>query len=232
MATTSSTAFKVLNFLLLSQNILISNILAFTPQVQLCTKTSTKPPIRVQLHMSNEDHNHLREQNDPNEQNRSYISNSSRRSMILNTLCASTSSILLLQQPIIANAKSDDEGPSIEDLKAAFDAVRYELESEKGGISYELQQMVDDVDYERILEFTKMYDLEYRKAKMSKARKMISDKAIKENGLFFCNSVTFDLIGMNKNSRSGKEDIVQVRKYFEELKSDVKSFLDLEKELY
>ena len=79
------------------------------------------------------------------------------------------------------------------------------------------------------MDFIKTYDLEFRKAKMVKARKFITSKEDKDKGLFFSNSVTFDLIGMNKNSRPGQQDIMGVKKYFEELKADIQSFLDLEK---
>ena len=42
-----------------------------------------------------------------------------------------------------------------------------------------------------------------------------------------CNNVTFDLIGMNKISREGKENIQQVNIYFNELKNDLQQMKEL-----
>ena len=81
------------------------------------------------------------------------------------------------------------------------------------------------------MEFTKEYDLEFRKAKMVKARKFLTSKEDKEKGVMLCNAVTFDLIGMNKGCRVGQRNMDQVRKYYDELKIDVQSFLDLEKSI-
>ena len=43
------------------------------------------------------------------------------------------------------------------------------------------------------------------------------------------NAVTWDLIGINRASRPGKEDREEQLRYLEELKSDVAKFLELEK---
>ena len=55
------------------------------------------------------------------------------------------------------------------------------------------------------MEFTKEYDLEFRKAKMVKTRKFLTSKEDKEKGVMLRNVVTFDLIGMNKGAGLVKE---------------------------
>jgi len=126
-----------------------------------------------------------------------------------------------------AFASSEKEAISPEMVDLSFEAVRSELESSTGGIAY-LKSCIDKKDYDAILEFTKTYDLEFRKAKMVKARKMLDDKDLKEKALYFSNAVTFDLIGMNKASRKGQENIEEVAKYWEELKKDIDGFLALQ----
>ena len=126
-----------------------------------------------------------------------------------------------------AQAK-DKEPVALETVRESFQAVRDELNT---GVANELASLVDKEDYEQIMEFTKNYDLEFRKAKMGKARKFLTSKEDKEKGVLLCNAVTFDLIGMNKGSRPGQRNIEQVRKYYAELQADIQSFLDLEQNI-
>jgi hypothetical protein len=63
---------------------------------------------------------------------------------------------------------------------------------------------------------------------MGKARKFITSKEDKEKAVLLCNAVTFDLIGMNKASRTGQQNIENVKKYYQEMKDDVNSFLEME----
>lgn len=130
-------------------------------------------------------------------------------------------------KPSVAQAKSK-EPMTPEKVKAAFAAVREQLDSPEGGIQ-ELKSLIDKEDFEGIRTFTQMYDLEFRKAKMVKARRLVTSKDDIPRGLYLSNSVTFDLIGINRSSRVGKENISEVKKYWEELKMDVINFLELEK---
>lgn len=128
-----------------------------------------------------------------------------------------------------ATAKDKDKEPvSKETVTKSFQAVRDELEGSDGGIKT-LESLIAKEDFEGVMEFTKGYDLEFRKAKMGKARKFITSKEEKEKAVALCNAVTFDLIGMNKGSRPGQRDIEQVKKYFGEIQADINSFLELEK---
>ena len=131
----------------------------------------------------------------------------------------------IFMNPDIAVAK----GPiTQETIDTAFQSVRDELESPDGGIK-QLKLLIQKSDYNSILDFAKEYDQSFRKAKMGKARKLITSKEDKERALYLSNAVTFDLIGMNRGCREGKQNIDEVQKYFIELENDVRMFLELEK---
>mmetsp|Transcript_14765 Transcript_14765/g.27783 ORF Transcript_14765/g.27783 Transcript_14765/m.27783 type:complete len:260 (-) Transcript_14765:376-1155(-) len=126
-------------------------------------------------------------------------------------------------------AHAKDKTPvTKETVTASFQAVRDELEGSDGGINM-LEGLIANEDFAGLMEFTKGYDLEFRKAKMGKARKFLTSKEDKDRAVSLCNAVTFDLIGMNKGSREGQQNINQVKKYYEELKADISLFLELEK---
>jgi hypothetical protein len=112
-------------------------------------------------------------------------------------------------------------------VKQAFDEVRYELTDPNGGVTY-LQQKADEKDFAALMEFTRTYDLEFRKLKMGKAKKLLQSKELKEEATGYANGVTFDLIGINRNSRKGQETIDGVNKYIQELRDDGNKFINLE----
>ena len=91
-----------------------------------------------------------------------------------------------------------------------------------------MQGRIDAQDYEGLMDFTKTYDLELRKARMGKAKKLLQSKETKEKGTEYANAVTFDLIGINRNSRKGQENQEGANKYLQELRDDVQNFLSLE----
>eukprot|EP00429_Kryptoperidinium_foliaceum_P050652 CAMPEP_0176115846 /NCGR_PEP_ID=MMETSP0120_2-20121206/58177_1 /TAXON_ID=160619 /ORGANISM="Kryptoperidinium foliaceum, Strain CCMP 1326" /LENGTH=169 /DNA_ID=CAMNT_0017450087 /DNA_START=140 /DNA_END=646 /DNA_ORIENTATION=+ len=95
--------------------------------------------------------------------------------------------------------------PSKATVASTFDAIRYELENPEGGVSY-MQKRIDEQDWAGLMEFTKTYDLELRKLRMGKAKKLLQSKEIKETATGYANAVTFDLIGINRNSRKGQEN--------------------------
>lgn len=151
----------------------------------------------------------------------------SRRILIKNSLCS-----VILSVPIVGNISSAEAKDKVkepitkESIAKSFQDVRYELEF--GGV-VKLGELVKMADYAGIMEFTKEYDLDFRKAKMGKARKFLTTKEDKEKAVLLCNAVTFDLIGMNKSSRPGQENLGNVIKFYQELKDDIQSFLDMEK---
>lgn len=159
----------------------------------------------------------------------SNVTNPTRRSLFQKAISVLLSSSLggALMGSSPANAK--EKVPVTKDaISASFQAVRDELEAPDGGMK-SLEVLIGTEDFSGIMEFTKGYDLEFRKAKMGKARKFLTSKEDKDRAVALCNAVTFDLIGMNKGSREGQQDINKVKKYYEELKTDVYSFLELER---
>lgn len=127
-----------------------------------------------------------------------------------------------------AFAKEEAVPVTRELVKATFDAIRYEVSDPKGGVAY-MQQKIDEQDFEGLIEFTRGYDLEMRKLRMGKAKKLLQTKELKEQGTQYANAVTFDLIGMNRNSRKGQESVEGLNKYLQELRDDAAKFLELEK---
>ena len=79
------------------------------------------------------------------------------------------------------------------------------------------------------MQYTKESDAYFRKAKIGKARKLLTDKEIKSGSIQLSNAVTFDLIGINRASRPGQEDKDVQLKYLDDLKKDIEQFLELEK---
>jgi hypothetical protein len=126
-----------------------------------------------------------------------------------------------------ANAAEPEELPTKQAVQDAFDSIRYELSDSKGGVSY-MQSRIDEQDFAGLMEFTKGYDLELRKKRMGGAKKMLQDKDVKSKATEYANAVTFDLIGINRNSRKGQENAENANKYLQELRDDVNKFLNLE----
>lgn len=126
-----------------------------------------------------------------------------------------------------AVADANSSNPTSTVVVDPFDKVRFELSDPQGGVAY-LQSCVDKEDYAAILEFTKTYDQVLRKGGMGKAKKLLQDKETKNQATVLANSVTFDLIGMNRASRKGQENKQDAQKYLDELKQDATSFMALQ----
>jgi hypothetical protein len=127
-----------------------------------------------------------------------------------------------------ALAKEEAVPVTRELVKSTFDSIRYEVSDPNGGVAY-MQQKIDEQDFAGLIEFTRGYDLEMRKIRMGKAKKLLQTKELKEKGTEYANAVTFDLIGMNRNSRKGQESVEGLNKYLQELRDDAAKFLELEK---
>lgn len=117
--------------------------------------------------------------------------------------------------------------PTKATVQAAFDLIKYELRSPEGGVSY-MQGRINEQDFPGLMEFTKTYDQELRKLRMGKAKKLLQSKELKEQATSYANAVTFDLIGINRNSRKGQENVEGANKYLQELRDDITKFLSLE----
>jgi hypothetical protein len=137
--------------------------------------------------------------------------------------------------PTLSNTSGDDQLRNQDpQLQAAFQDIQEELNGEvfielgKGGGVLFLKQLIVEERYDTIKEFTKFYDAEFRKVKLGKVRKLLTDKKLKEEALQLSNAITFDLIGINKASRvkDGNEAI----RYWTELEEDIIKFLQLQKQ--
>mmetsp|Transcript_9078 Transcript_9078/g.20296 ORF Transcript_9078/g.20296 Transcript_9078/m.20296 type:complete len:202 (+) Transcript_9078:3058-3663(+) len=158
----------------------------------------------------------------------SATSPSSRRSFISTTMTSFTVAIsLLTQQPQAALAKKEVIVLTPTLVSETFSAIRSELTSSDGVVAT-LAKLIEDGSYEDILQYTKESDAYFRKAKMGKARKLLTDESLKGDAVLMSNAVTFDLIGINRASRPGKENKDEQLRYLEELKKDIGVFLELE----
>lgn len=114
-------------------------------------------------------------------------------------------------------------------MTEAFDAIRYEL-SNPSGVVTKLTKLINDGNsFEEIMQFTKESDAYFRRAKVGKARKLLTDKELKSSSIQLSNAITFDLIGINRASRPGQQSKEEQLKYLDELKKDIESVLELEK---
>jgi len=131
--------------------------------------------------------------------------------------------------PLPAYAKEPPPPITQEAVTEAFDAIRYELTNPSGVVGTLTNLINDGNSYEEVMQYTKESDAYFRKAKIGKARKLLTDKEIKSGSIQLSNAVTFDLIGINRASRPGQEDKDVQLKYLDDLKKDIEQFLELEK---
>jgi hypothetical protein len=134
--------------------------------------------------------------------------------------------LLLPSAPALA-AEEEVPLPTKELVINTFAPIKYELLDPNGGVAI-MQGRIDEQDFIGLMDFTRTYDLEMRKLRMGRAKKLLQSKELKEKATEFCNAVTFDLIGMNRSARTGQESVESANKYLQELRDDVKKFLELE----
>ena len=92
-----------------------------------------------------------------------------------------------------------------------------------------MQQKIAAKDYGELREFTKQWDLDFRKAVLGKARKAMPKGPDRDRAVLVANAVTFDLIGINKAIRNiGNEDDAEARRWFDTLVDDIRDYLTLE----
>mmetsp|Transcript_53635 Transcript_53635/g.92278 ORF Transcript_53635/g.92278 Transcript_53635/m.92278 type:complete len:212 (+) Transcript_53635:90-725(+) len=128
-------------------------------------------------------------------------------------------------QPVVALAA---DPPPIE-VHEGFAYVRQEIES--GGVA-KLDSMVAAGDWENILEFTKLYDLSFRKVELYRVATALLpiDKSKHDKAKEIRSTITYDLIAVNKASRPQFREIAAPasRQAMETLKKDLADFLALE----
>ncbi|KAL7485867.1 hypothetical protein ACHAW6_011464 [Cyclotella cf. meneghiniana] len=148
------------------------------------------------------------------------------RRAILTQTVRTTSIAALATLPLPSDAKPPE--PITRKLVTeTFASIREELTSPSGVVAT-LQKLIDGGNYDDILQYTKESDAFFRKGKLGKARKLLTDENLKGESVLMSNAVTFDLIGINRASRPGKENKEEQLRYLQELISDVEKFLQLE----
>jgi hypothetical protein len=190
----------------LSQNPIVSSCYVLLTFMQTVNAFSTR-----------QQHQHL--------QTQSTGVTTSRKDFLQKASSAFGTSLLLPTLPVFA--EEPVELPTQEVVTKTFDSIRFELADPGGGVAY-MQQRIEEQDFVGLMEFTKTYDQELRKLRIGRAKKLIQSKEVKEEATGYANAVTFDLIGINRNSRKGQESADGANKYLQELREDVNKFLSLE----
>eukprot|EP00614_Pseudopedinella_elastica_P025834 CAMPEP_0172616910 /NCGR_PEP_ID=MMETSP1068-20121228/68762_1 /TAXON_ID=35684 /ORGANISM="Pseudopedinella elastica, Strain CCMP716" /LENGTH=174 /DNA_ID=CAMNT_0013422531 /DNA_START=170 /DNA_END=694 /DNA_ORIENTATION=- len=146
-----------------------------------------------------------------------------RREFLVTTFSAGMAACALTDGAVPVLAK---ELPTVE-VHEGFALVRKELES--GGV-VELARMVEDEDWEQILEFTKLYDLSFRKLSLKQCANALTDKTAQDKANEIRSTITFDLIAVNKAARPQYRAVAKpaAEKAMEVLKADISQFLALE----
>jgi len=110
-----------------------------------------------------------------------------------------------------------------------FDAIREELKGAgTGGLAF-MQQKIAAKDYGELREFTKQWDLDFRKAVLGAARKAMPKGPDRDRAVLVANAVTFDLIGINKAIRKvGNEDPAEAKRWYNTLVDDIADYVTLE----
>jgi hypothetical protein len=126
-----------------------------------------------------------------------------------------------------AHSKMPKETLTEENFKAAWDDLKFELHDPKGGVSI-MQSRIDDQDFVGLMEFTKGYDLDVRKLKIGRCKAYLSsvEQAV---ATMSANAITFDLIGINRSARLGKENQSECYRYLNELRTDLQAVIDQER---
>lgn len=158
-------------------------------------------------------------------------SSSSRRNFLEQATMAAFVGVgvggVVLLPSLPASAAEEVSLPTRDIVTQTFAPIKFELSDPQGGVAT-MQSRIDANDFAGLMEFTRTYDLEMRKLRMGRAKKLMSSKEMKEIATSYANAVTFDLIGMNRNSRIGQENQEAANKYLQELRDDVTMFLELE----
>ena len=154
----------------------------------------------------------------------SFQSYASRRAFVAD---AAAGMSLLLFAPQSALAKEEAIPATRENVKKAFDDLRYELNGGDGGVA-RMQRAIDAGDWEGLMDITKTYDQILRKGRIGRIKSFLSDKE-KSITTLSANAITFDLIGINRNARPGQENAAEASRYLDELRTDLQLVIDKER---
>jgi len=151
-----------------------------------------------------------------------------RRQVLRKSFMAGVASVFATTATTAQPAFAKEKEPiTRENVAAAFADLKYELNDPNGGVAI-IQSRIDAKDFVGTMEFVRDYDLELRKKRMGRAKKLLTNNAQKEVATMTGNAVTFDLIGINRNSRPGQEDAEKANKYLNELRTDLQNMINME----
>lgn len=142
----------------------------------------------------------------------------SYRKTVISIISSSAIAFSTFECPVYVSAKSE-----IPPLEKCFDIIRNELKEAKS--LNRLKEDIDNSKWDDILSFTKEYDAEFRGFILKSAWKQMDEK--KDKGIEISNSLTYDLIALNKAAR--KKDSADARIRLDQVKQDIVDFLTLEK---
>lgn len=106
------------------------------------------------------------------------LSAATRRNLLEQTGALVVGAAALSTIPLPAAAAKEEVPITRQAVTEAFDAIRNEL-NDPSGVVATLAKLIESGSFEDILQYTKESDAYFRKAKMGKARKLLTDKALK-----------------------------------------------------
>ena len=77
-------------------------------------------------------------------------------------------------------------------MTTTFAAVKEELVSPSGVVAT-LQKLIDEGNHEEVMQYTKESDAFFRKGKIGKARKLLTDEKLKGDSVMLSNAVSIFL---------------------------------------
>jgi hypothetical protein len=157
----------------------------------------------------------------------------SRRNVLMQSALVAVSAAFLPSSRAHAAAQSKKESEPLtkENVQSAFDDLLFELEDPNNGGVAVMQKLIDEQDWQGLMEFTKTYDGYIRKLKWGRAKAFLTNNAEKEVATLQGNAITFDLIGINRSSRAGQENAELANKYLNELRTDLQKMVDMQSKI-
>jgi hypothetical protein len=118
------------------------------------------------------------------------------------------------------------KGPPPRSVDECVAALQREIAPDGDGSVARLRAAVAVGDFAEIQAMTKGMDQSLRKQVVGQAKYYWSDDQLAPGmATQLSNNITFDLIGMNRNSRAGQEHAAGVQQYLDDLRTDLKAIL-------
>ena len=115
----------------------------------------------------------------------------SRRTFLTNTIALSTS--LSTLPPALPSHAKEKAKITRELVSTTFASIKDELTSSSGVVAT-LQKLIDEGNYDDILQYTKESDAFFRKGKLGKARKLLTNDTLKGDSVLMSNAVSMFVV--------------------------------------